>query len=105
MAICYGCGQEMYEHVGCDVTWILFDDGRYERVRYGDEDGDWGAKRGKLCGDCGVPPFTFHHPDATSSGAQGVATSKSRVGVVTECGKTRPGAGSNRNDGSRGVRE
>jgi hypothetical protein len=62
MAICDGCGQEMLEHVGCDVTWILFDDARYDRVRYGNEDGDWGAKRGKLCGDCGVPPFTFHHP-------------------------------------------
>jgi hypothetical protein len=46
-------------------------------------------------------PLPSTIPDATSSGAQGVATSKSRVGVVTECGKTRPGAACNRNDGSR----
>lgn len=62
MAICDACGQEMLDGVGCDVTWVLFDDGRYDRISYGEEPDDWGAGHGKPCGDCGVPPLTFHHP-------------------------------------------
>jgi hypothetical protein len=62
MAICDACGQEMLDLVGCNVTSITFEDGCYERIRYGDEPDDWGARRGHPCGDCGVPPGSFHHP-------------------------------------------
>lgn len=62
MPMCQACGKEMLEGVGCETAWILFEDGRYDRVPYGREGSDWGARRGNPCGDCGVPPFTFHHP-------------------------------------------
>jgi hypothetical protein len=60
--MCDACGQEMLGGRGCDVTWVIFADGRYDRIRYGRERGDWGARSGRPCGDCGVPPGSFHHP-------------------------------------------
>jgi hypothetical protein len=62
MAICDACAREMQDEVGCVVTSIAFDDDGYERVRYGAEPQDWGARRGHSWGDCGVPPATYHHP-------------------------------------------
>lgn len=34
----------------------------YERVRYGEEEDDWGAKQGRPCHDCGVKKGEFHVP-------------------------------------------
>lgn len=41
-------------HVSCSGK-------RYPRVRYGEEDGDWGADNGP-CGDCAVVKGQFHVP-------------------------------------------
>ena len=62
MAVCEACAQEMLDHKGCDVTWILVEEGRFDRIPYGREPEDWGARRGRPCHDCGVPPMSFHHP-------------------------------------------
>lgn len=34
----------------------------FERVKYGDEEDDWGASSGLPCGDCGVKKGEFHVP-------------------------------------------
>ena len=64
MARCNYCSREMTRAHGCTLS--VFDDFLdglpLERIKYGDERRDWGAKSGRLCGDCGVRPNHFHHP-------------------------------------------
>lgn len=63
MAICKFCEGEMKAVDGCTVT--EFDDmgpQPFKRVRYGEEEDDWGALSGRRCHDCYVKPGQFHHP-------------------------------------------
>lgn len=61
MATCQWCDREMTDHLGCSVkVYDDFADGQNRpRVRYGDEDQDWGPG---YCHDCGVAKGHFHHP-------------------------------------------
>lgn len=59
MAVWTACAKEMLEGGSCDVAWITWANGSYERVRYGAEAQHW---RAAGCGDCGVPRGGFHHP-------------------------------------------
>ena len=45
-------------------TIPVYHDGsqEWDRVKYGEEDQDWGAKRGIPCPDCGVLPGQYHVP-------------------------------------------
>ncbi|MDA0170531.1 hypothetical protein OJ998_15635 [Solirubrobacter taibaiensis] len=61
---CRACGQPMGspEDAGCPQDAVRLADGAIvERVRYGDEDEDWGAGRGASCHDCDVAPGAQHH--------------------------------------------
>ena len=64
MALCTFCNQEMKLHVPCRLETLSdFGDGLvYERVRYGEEDMEFGAAAGEDCPDCGTPPAGCHHP-------------------------------------------
>jgi hypothetical protein len=42
------------------VTFFAKNGEMIARVRYGDEDDDWGAARGELCHDCGAAPTQYH---------------------------------------------
>jgi hypothetical protein len=55
MAVCEACGQEMLEQRGCDVVRVVMAEGGYRRIRHGHRN-QW------PCGDCGVPPGSYHHP-------------------------------------------
>jgi hypothetical protein len=52
---CSGCGQEMADGVACTIELA----GAAQRIRYGDESGDWASD---LCHDCGTPHGGLHHP-------------------------------------------
>ena len=63
MSSCRVCEQEMQDNVSCSLPIFTdFPDGiPRERLRFGQEPEDWGAKSGKPCSDCGCPPDGFHH--------------------------------------------
>jgi hypothetical protein len=55
---------------GCPWTTLRLENGaEVERVRYGDEDADWGAAEGKRCHDCAVGPVATTIWAATLSNA------------------------------------
>jgi len=63
MAVCDYCKQETSDGVGCTLT-VFNDTGDAvptNRLKYGEETLDWGAREGRPCGDCECPPNSFHH--------------------------------------------
>lgn len=57
-AICELCGQRMLRSDGCACEEVLCDGKVYSRIRYGDEQHEWGSER---CHDCGAAVGHFHH--------------------------------------------
>jgi hypothetical protein len=64
VAKCEYCNKDMSRAKGCTLpVFDDFPDGLPTlRIKYGDEPQDWGAKRGRRCGDCGCQPGNYHHP-------------------------------------------
>ena len=59
MAICPVCAREMLEAASCTERTVELVDGRYERIRYGQE----GLRlEGETCNDCGIALGGLHHP-------------------------------------------
>lgn len=44
------------------ITVYAIDGVEHARIRFGDEDDDWGAASGRPCHDCGVRPGQHHVP-------------------------------------------
>lgn len=61
MAKCKYCNKDMMYVDSCIPIEIIIDGDSYFPVRYGEEDGDWGADKHK-CHDCGVKKGGYHHP-------------------------------------------
>ena len=59
MAICAVCAREMLDATSCTERTVELVDGRYERIRYGQEDL---RLDGETCNDCGVALGGLHHP-------------------------------------------
>lgn len=62
--VCEACEQPMGapQDKGCRTEPYRLEDGsELERVRYGDEADDWGARSGERCHDCGVAAGLSHH--------------------------------------------
>jgi hypothetical protein len=59
MAICAVCAREMLDAKTCTERFVELVDGRYERIRYGQEDL---RLDGETCNDCGVALGGLHHP-------------------------------------------
>ena len=59
---CGFCQQEMKTSDGCTEEKIPWPDGTFkDRIKYGDEDEDWGADVGP-CHDCNAKKGHYHHP-------------------------------------------
>lgn len=55
---CSLCNERIPSMEGCTCGKIHCNGEAVERIRFGDEEYDWGTHR---CGDCGVPKGNFHH--------------------------------------------
>lgn len=63
MTICTYCERDMSNTPTCQPTIIPTADGDLQPTRYGSELHDRGASAGNQCGDCGVQPGGYHHPN------------------------------------------
>lgn len=57
-APCKICGGRMLKVDGCTWPGVYCNGKYYKRIRYGEEDIDWGDSR---CHDCGALPGQYHH--------------------------------------------
>jgi len=60
-AICRDCGKDMTLVKGCIELKLEVDGKWYNRIKYGDEEQDWGANSGETCHDCACSPGYYHH--------------------------------------------
>lgn len=56
--VCEYCNEEFTGN-GC-MGYFLIHGKKFERIKFGDESGDWGKDNGS-CGDCGVRIGQIHH--------------------------------------------
>ena len=61
MARCKVCHREMITANGCSASRLKINGKLYNRVKYGEEELDWGAEEGRRCPDCGALPGHYHH--------------------------------------------
>ena len=58
---CRDCKQDMAPGNGCTLPQVRIQGQVYDRIRYGNEEEDWGAANGYPCHDCNVSPGQLHH--------------------------------------------
>ena len=60
--LCEYCQRDVSQHAGCAMATYRLGGGTiYERIRYGEEYGDWVVAPDLPCYGCGCPPGTWHH--------------------------------------------
>lgn len=55
---CSMCGEHIPSIESCTCTKVRCGSAEASRIKYGDEEYDWGTRR---CGDCGVHRGGYHH--------------------------------------------
>ena len=63
--ICSICREKLPSIESCTCEAVCFMGDRVPRIRFGDEEYDWGTSRCAGCASCGVPRGAFHHENCS----------------------------------------